>query len=92
MTPAQIKNEADAFRIWRYAKPLDWDVTTGDIAEALDLDEPRVRAFCTGRGWSRRMPKVTRRTLELQGSRRLNRTGLGEALRSLGVMPNRFEA
>jgi len=57
---SKIKNMADAFRIWQYANPRDWDVTSAEIGEALDLETKRVSNICTARGWNKRMPNVPR--------------------------------
>ena len=56
---SKIKNMADAFRIWQYAAPRDWDVTSAEIAEALDLETNRVAKLCVGRGWNKRMLQVS---------------------------------
>lgn len=47
--------EATAFRIWQYCKPLEWNVTVVEIADALDLPMPTVRNLCAKRGWSNRL-------------------------------------
>ena len=53
------KRMADAFRIWQYANARDWDVTSLEIAEALDLEVRLVANICSTRGWGRKMPQVT---------------------------------
>jgi len=47
--------QALAYRIWAYCQPREWDVTIGEIAEALDESMPRVRAVMVWRGWSGRV-------------------------------------
>lgn len=57
------KTEALAYRIWAYAEPRGWDVTSAEIATALSepgrrLTPQKVANLCRVRGWSRRMRVV----------------------------------
>ena len=52
MTP---RTHAIAYRIWAYAAPREWDVTIGEVAEALDLPMRTVQVICARRGWNGRM-------------------------------------
>ncbi len=47
--------QALRFRIWHYAAPREWDVTIGDIAEALDEPKMRVRNAVLHAGWMSRI-------------------------------------
>lgn len=48
------KLEALALRISNYAKPLAYDVTYTDVAEALDVSRQLVVAVAKYKGWSNR--------------------------------------
>lgn len=48
------KTEALAFRIWAYSDPRDWNVTTIDVAEALEVDRNRVSRVVALKRWAGR--------------------------------------
>ncbi|EYD71784.1 hypothetical protein [Limimaricola hongkongensis] len=51
MTP---RSEALAYRIWAEAKPIGWDCSVTDLAEALDETPQRIGMICRAKGWSDR--------------------------------------
>lgn len=52
---ASPRTEALAYRIWAAAEPLGWNVTTAELAAALDEDVRRVRAVLVYKKWSSRV-------------------------------------
>ena len=42
------------YRIWAYAAPKGWDVTTADIAESLGESNARIRRALMDAGWLER--------------------------------------
>lgn len=52
MTPSTA---ALRFRIWQYASPRGWDVTTVEIAEALGESVRRVCKVTSDAGWGSRV-------------------------------------
>jgi hypothetical protein len=57
MPDLQPKTHALAYRIWAYCEPLGWNVTIEDVAEALDVKEPRVLHVSKVKGWQTRFRK-----------------------------------
>lgn len=49
------RTEALAYRIWAFAKAREWNVTTSDLADALDVDRHRVSRVVGVKGW---MPRL----------------------------------
>ena len=49
------KREALRFRIWQFCQPREWDVTSKEIAEALEISWPRVVLALRNAGWTRRV-------------------------------------
>lgn len=49
------RTETIAYRIWGYAKPIGWDCTSTDIADALDLTAASVRRVIHLKGWGNRV-------------------------------------
>ena len=43
--------EARAFAIWRFAQPLDWDVSMDEIADAVGLTRSQVNNAISAKGW-----------------------------------------
>lgn len=58
------RSETLAFRVWAHAKPLGWDCTIAEIADAIDEDMERIRRVCQLKGWGRRF-RVQRRRVDL---------------------------
>jgi len=56
MTP---RGHAIAFRIWQYCQPLGWDCTLAEVADAIDVTLPTVRAVIKRKNWGGRL-RVTR--------------------------------
>ena len=56
-TPAQIRSDALAFRIYGYAAPREWNVSMREVADALDVSVHRVSGVCVApnRRWDQRM-------------------------------------
>lgn len=54
------RTEALAYRIWAYARPLGWDCTAHDIADALGEPWQRVSRVCAVKGWGNRLRKRER--------------------------------
>ncbi|WP_372993877.1 hypothetical protein [Sulfitobacter sp.] len=52
MTP---RSHAIAFRIWQVCKPLAWDFTLAEVADALDEPVATVRAVIKLKGWGGRL-------------------------------------
>lgn len=52
MTP---RGHAIAFRIWQYCRPLGWDCTRREIADALDLHVGTVASVVEKKGWDVRL-------------------------------------
>lgn len=50
------KVEAIAYRVWGYCKDRGWNDSVPDIADALDLPMPTVRAVVRVKGWNNRLP------------------------------------
>jgi hypothetical protein len=48
------RSQRIAFQIWRYAHPLGWDVTVGEVADALRLSYQSVGRIAAHKGWSTR--------------------------------------
>jgi hypothetical protein len=48
------RTEALAFRIWQYAKPIEWNIRYDEVADALGVSNGRVRAVCTLKKWTNR--------------------------------------
>ena len=55
MTPRTM---ATAYRIWAFASPLGWDVTAGEIGEALGITPQAVGHVCRIKGWGTRLRKT----------------------------------
>ena len=54
------KTQALRYRIWAYANPRGWDVTTQDIADALGESMARIRScIATTPGWGGRVRGTT---------------------------------
>ncbi|AET42308.1 hypothetical protein DSS3P1_29 [Ruegeria phage DSS3-P1] len=47
----RIRHEARAFLIWREGKPVRWDCTVAELAEATGVHEGTVRRICQERSW-----------------------------------------
>ena len=47
--------EAYAFRIWRFAEPLAWNCTIGEIAEGTGIHGPTIGHVCNVKDWRRRL-------------------------------------
>jgi hypothetical protein len=43
------------YRIWAYASPREWNVTTAEVGEAMGISTDRARAVINGAGWSNRI-------------------------------------
>jgi hypothetical protein len=56
------KAHALRFRIWQFAAPREWDVTTAEIAEALGEPWQRVRNALAHAGWAGRVRGLTANT------------------------------
>ncbi len=52
MTP---RGHAIAFRIWQLCKPLAWDCTLAEVAEAVDEPVATVRAVIKLKNWGGRL-------------------------------------
>lgn len=52
MTPRQ---QALAFRIWQYCQPLGWNVTTIELANALEQSRYTIHSILRAKGWSNRV-------------------------------------
>lgn len=52
------RTEATAYRIWAFAKDRGWDVTAGEIAEALGITPQAVGHVCRIKGWGTRLRKT----------------------------------
>lgn len=48
-----------AFRIWAYATPRGWDVTSVELAEELGAPVPAIIATLRWRGWNTRVRKTS---------------------------------
>ncbi|MCF7725757.1 hypothetical protein [Sulfitobacter sp. M22] len=59
MTP---RGHAIAFRIWQFCRPLGWDCTRREIADALGLHVGTVAHVVAAKGWDGRLrtPSVQR--------------------------------
>lgn len=64
------------FRIWGYAAPLEWNVTSRDIAEALGEPIQTIVNVMIAAGWSHRIRR----------SRNDSFGGSGEVLRASGAI------
>lgn len=53
--PVSIKMNALLYRIWGYAHPREWDVTTRDIAVALDKRPTDIGRALRLAGWHNRI-------------------------------------
>lgn len=49
------KLETDAFRIWCFCQPKEWDVTHRDICDHTDLTMNRVRSIMMRKRWHQRV-------------------------------------
>lgn len=61
LTPA---SEALAFRIWRVADPVEWNLTSRDVAELLREPVQRVSNVVHLKGWTHRLrnlPQASRK-------------------------------
>lgn len=77
-------SEALAYRIWAYAKPIGWDCTVVEIAEALEEHTSRVSNVCHIKGWLPRLRAGVGEVLRSQRSEGFT-GGLGMAgLEALG--------
>ena len=47
--------EALAYRIWAYAEPMEWNVTSRDIADALGVSAISVGKIARRKGWLNRL-------------------------------------
>ena len=52
------RTEALAFRVWQVANPRGWDMTAGEIAEALGVSWQTVNRVCQLKGWLTRIRKA----------------------------------
>lgn len=53
------RTQALRFRIWQYANPREWNVTTHEIADAIGETHNRVRAIIGHAGWHNRLRSMT---------------------------------
>jgi len=51
MTPREITQAANDFRIWRLANMVGWDCTTSELARELGLSPTTVGRTLKRRGW-----------------------------------------
>ena len=47
--------EALAYRIWAYAEPMGWNVTSRDIADEVGVSASMIGAICRRKGWTNRL-------------------------------------
>jgi hypothetical protein len=55
------RSQTIAYRIWCVAKPLEWDISISELAEALDLNHNSIRSVLQLKGWLNRLRPSERR-------------------------------
>ena len=54
MKPLNVRQQAIAFEIWRFAEPLGWNVTFGDVANALGISHQEIAIIARRKDWTNR--------------------------------------
>lgn len=75
--------EALAYRIWAYAKPLGWDCTVVEIAEALGASTSAVANTCHRKGW---IPRLRAGSADVARSRRIDGPSGGLGMAGIEVL------
>lgn len=87
MTP---KSEALAFRIWAFCEPQGWNVTPGEIAEAVGATTQRIGRVLAAKGWTDRVRSDAKDRFQYKRSVR-GISPIGDPLDFLGNDFGRFK-
>lgn len=84
--PGSPKTQALLFRVWQFAHPREWDVTTHDIANALNVSTQAVANAMARAKWTHRIrssrPADTSHSLSLTGSLQRQEKDIAAELRA----------